>query len=79
MDQTYIPHAMAYAACIGPYKDHCDRKLKNVHFDKSRPSKSYFKKKFQYFLANETISYKYTHSISIIISFVVVSFILTIF
>ncbi|XP_076359342.1 alkaline phosphatase-like [Tachypleus tridentatus] len=24
-EQTYIPHAMAYAACIGPNKDTCDR------------------------------------------------------
>lgn len=26
LEQTYIPHAMAYAACIGPQRDDCERR-----------------------------------------------------
>lgn len=25
LEQTYIPHAMAYAACIGPQRNECER------------------------------------------------------
>ena len=25
LEQTYIPHAMAYAACIGPQRSDCER------------------------------------------------------
>lgn len=30
LEQTYIPHAMAYAACIGHYRDDCERRRKNA-------------------------------------------------
>lgn len=31
LEQTYIPHAMAYAACIGPQRDDCERRRHNFH------------------------------------------------
>ncbi|GFV32396.1 alkaline phosphatase, tissue-nonspecific isozyme [Trichonephila clavipes] len=31
LEQTYIPHAMAYAACIGPQRDDCERRRHAFH------------------------------------------------
>ncbi|GBL96964.1 Alkaline phosphatase, tissue-nonspecific isozyme [Araneus ventricosus] len=31
LEQTYIPHAMAYAACIGPQRDDCERRRHTFH------------------------------------------------
>ncbi|XP_054711104.1 alkaline phosphatase, tissue-nonspecific isozyme-like [Uloborus diversus] len=30
LEQTYIPHAMAYAACIGPQRDDCERRRRRA-------------------------------------------------
>ncbi|XP_035217329.1 alkaline phosphatase, tissue-nonspecific isozyme-like [Stegodyphus dumicola] len=30
LEQTYIPHAMAYAACIGPQRNDCERRRKQA-------------------------------------------------
>ncbi|KAG8201790.1 hypothetical protein JTE90_027274 [Oedothorax gibbosus] len=30
LEQTYIPHAMAYASCIGPYKNDCERRRRQA-------------------------------------------------
>lgn len=29
LEQTYIPHAMAYAACIGQYRSDCERRRRH--------------------------------------------------
>lgn len=30
LEQTYVPHAMAYAACIGHYRDDCERRRRHA-------------------------------------------------
>ncbi|PRD25201.1 UNVERIFIED_CONTAM: Alkaline phosphatase [Trichonephila clavipes] len=30
LEQTYIPHAMAYAACIGHHRDDCERRRRHA-------------------------------------------------
>ncbi|GIY95036.1 hypothetical protein CEXT_29331 [Caerostris extrusa] len=30
LEQTYVPHAMAYAACIGPQRDDCERRRRGL-------------------------------------------------
>ncbi|GFT20924.1 alkaline phosphatase, tissue-nonspecific isozyme [Nephila pilipes] len=30
-EQTYVPHAMAYAACIGPQRDDCERRRRQAY------------------------------------------------
>ncbi|GFY49481.1 alkaline phosphatase, tissue-nonspecific isozyme [Trichonephila inaurata madagascariensis] len=31
LEQTYVPHAMAYAACIGPQRDDCERRRRQAY------------------------------------------------
>lgn len=30
-EQTYIPHALAFASCIGPQRDDCERRRQSLH------------------------------------------------
>ncbi|GIX76339.1 alkaline phosphatase [Caerostris extrusa] len=30
-EQTYVPHALAFASCIGPQRDDCERRRQSYH------------------------------------------------